>query len=119
MFEKVSMKINTVEVQNQGEHGLRSNFMNLLYTNQSTKETVMETSCYCPDTGDMECGKTNVGFGTRFSFFADPNGEKTDPNDASVKIPLYKYKDNPITFQGSVKLIIKFCFICKISLFSN
>ena len=98
MFEKIQMGINTVEVQGHSEHGLKSNFMNLFYTNQSTKETVLETTCYSPDTGEMDASDTNQGFQTRLSFFRYTTKD-------SQGTPVYKYRDNPVTFMGKNLLI--------------
>jgi len=98
MFEKVQMNINTVEVQSQSEHGLRSNFMNLLYTNEATKDTVMETACYAPDTGNNGAAIDNDGFLTRLSFFREDTGK----TEGSKQI--YAYKKNPVSFIGKIFL---------------
>lgn len=94
MFEKIEMKINSVNVQTQTEHGLRANFMNLLYTNEATKETVMETACYAPDTNDMEADIDNDGFNARMAFFRYDTGEKLN------NMPVYAYRKTPVTFIG-------------------
>ena len=93
------MNINTVEVQSQSEHGLRSNFMNLLYTNEATKDTVMETACYAPDTGKNGADIDNDGFLTRLSFFREDTGEKD--SDGHL---IYAYKKTPVSFIGKIFL---------------